>query len=370
MNTTVFLHQLRELVSIPTFLGNKGTNKKIVDFIESILPAKAKKIRWQRNGIETLVAGNGDLHTPDIAYIAHADVVSGAPEQFELKRRGDILTGRGVSDMKFSIPIGISLLDKVISEKLKLNFTIVITTDEEVGGGNGVEFLATQKGFKPKVVIVPDWGDNFVFTNKSKGVAMIQVESFGKTAHASEIWKGKDANSSLVQLASKLLTKYGKNNKQKTWETTMNIGILQGGFASNQVCDRALMKLDFRFPVNRTCDEILSEVKAEAKKIDSKLKVTLMVSGSPTQTSTSNPITKMFLEEFEKVLDRRVNSDGGTGATDARHFSKRNIPLLVIKPEGGEVHGPNEWISLSSCLKFFQAIDGFIDKYENKRNRN
>lgn len=371
MDKTTFLSQLNKLVEIPSFGGNQKENKRIVSYIESILPPETKTTRWQVNGVETLIAGNRELLNPDIAFIAHADVVSADPMQFKMKRNGDVLTGRGVSDMKFAIPIGLTILDKVIKDKLKLNFALVITTDEEVGGANGVGHLVSKRGFKPKMVIVPDWGDNFVFTNKSKGVAMIQTESVGKTAHASEIWNGKDANRALCELATNLLKKYGKNNKRKTWNTTMNIGVLQGGTVSNQVCDNALMKLDFRFPETRTSDEIVSEVKVEAKKVDSNLKVSLMVSGSPTKTDISDPIVKMFIGEFEKVLGKKVKIEGGTGATDARHFAKQNIPLLVIKPNGGGVHGPNEWISLSGCLKYLQALNGFIDRYGDfhKANR-
>jgi len=370
MNKTLFLSQLKKLVSIPSTVDKPEERKKVMDYIVSILPPGSKKIRIQNNGVEILIAGNGNLEKPDIAFVAHADVVPGDPKMFTLKLTGDKLTGRGVSDMKFAIPIGISLLKKVIDEKLKLNFALIITTDEEVGGINGVGYLASQNKIEPKALIVPDWGDNFIFTNKSKGVVMIQVESSGKKAHASEIWEGLNANDSLCKLATKLLEKYADNNKQKTWKTTMNIGVLQGGSASNQVCDTALMKLDFRFPETRTDVEILSEVKSVAVKIDPKLKVSLMVTGLPTSTSLSNPLVKMFIGEFEKTLGRKIKSDGGVGATDARHFAKKNIPLLVIKPIGGNVHSSNEWISLSSCLKYSEAVSRFIDVYENNGHQN
>jgi acetylornithine deacetylase/succinyl-diaminopimelate desuccinylase-like protein len=363
MNQALFLKQLKKLVEIPSFGGDIDSNKKIIDYVESIIPTKAKKIRWQHNGVETLIAGNNNLFTPDIAFIAHADVVSGTPSQFKLIRKGNKLIGRGVSDMKFAIPIGVSLLNKVITNKLSFNFTLVITTDEEMGGMNGVGYLVSQKKFKPKTVIVPDWGDNFVFTNRSKGVAMIQVESFGKTSHASEIWNGKDANRALCELTVKLLKKYGDNNKNKTWKTTMNIGVFQGGAASNQVCDKSLMKLDFRFPETRTSNEILSEVKDLVKKMDAKFKISLMVSGPPTKTNLSNPTVKLFISEFNKILNRKITDDGGTGATDARYFAEQHIPLLVIKPNGGDVHGPSEWIDIPSCLKYNQALEHFIDKF-------
>ncbi len=361
MKSDIFIKQLKKLVKIQSLADNRQGNEEIIEYIESILPRDAKIIKSQRNGVHTLIAGNNNLEKPDIAYLAHADVVSASPNQFNLKIDGDKLIGRGVSDMKFAIPIGIALLKEVITKRLNINFVLVITTDEEVGGANGIELLSSEKNFKPKSVIVPDWGDNFVFTNKSKGVAMIQTSSVGKKAHASEIWNGKDANRSLCELATKLLEKYGENNLNKTWETTMNIGVIQGGVASNQVCDSAFMKLDFRFPETRTAKEIFSEVKNIAKKIDSKLQTKLMVSALPTDTDIHSPITSLFIKEFEKVLGKKLKVEGGTGATDARHFAKNKIPLLVIKPTGGGIHGPDEWISLSGCLNYYKAVSNFID---------
>lgn len=366
MDKNEFLKQLNRLVSFKGFGDNLDEKKKTIEYITTLIPKGVKFQRLNNNGVEILIAGNRELFNPDLAFITHADVVQGENDLFDMRIKKDVITGRGVSDMKFSIPIGISLLKQAIDEKLNISFTLVVTTDEEQGGVNGMRFLVSEKKFRPKAAIVPDWGDNYAFTYKSKGVAMIEIESTGRTAHASEIWLGHNSNESLCILASRLLSKYSKNNNKPTWNTTMNIGVIQGGIASNQVCDKSIMKLDFRFPKTVTGGEILAEVKREAKKIDKELKVKLAVHGIPTFTDLKNPCVKTFINSFEETLGTKIKKLGGTGATDARYLTKQNIPLLVIKPRGGNVHSPDEWISISSCLQYHKALTKFIHAYENK----
>ncbi len=118
MKSYIFTKQLKNLVKIQSLPDNQQGNKEIIEYIESILPREAKIIKSQRNGVHTLIAGNNNLEKPDIAYLAHADVVSANPDQFNLKINGDKLIGRGVSDMKFSIPIGIALLKELLLKNL------------------------------------------------------------------------------------------------------------------------------------------------------------------------------------------------------------------------------------------------------------
>ena len=80
--------------------------------------------------------------------------------------RNNVAYGRGVSDMKFSIPIGYMILNDLIRQKSKLSFAFVVTTDEETGGYEGTRYLVDKYGFKPKLLIVPDGGDGLVFVNK------------------------------------------------------------------------------------------------------------------------------------------------------------------------------------------------------------
>jgi len=364
MDKNTFLKQLTKLISFKTVTGNVTENSKALDYVESILPKGAYIKRLRNKNAEILIAGNVKSLSPDVGYLVHMDVVAGRPDQFKPKVLGDKIYGRGTSDMKFSIPVGIALLDFANENKIK--FTLVITTDEETGGYEGGLFLAENIKFRPGCLIVPDGGEKLNFVNKSKGVCQIIVESEGKTAHASRPWAGVNAIDPLVKITSVLIKRYGKNNIKPNWNTTMNIGMVEGGKSVNQVCNKAIIKFDFRYPESDSAKRIVREVKSLAREIGGKITVTTASIGMPTFTDQKLSVVKDFIQAMEKTYKRKILIKETYGASDARHFSKFNTPVLMMKPIAGEMHSEDEWVSISSCLKFYEGLKVFIDKVGTK----
>lgn len=356
----VFLSQLGQLIGCQTLPGNVEENSGALDLVVSWIDKKAKIKRVKNGKAEILIVASTDSLSPDVAYMAHIDVVAGKPDQFKMKVEGDKLIGRGTSDMKFSVPIGVALLNEFVSTDTAKSFALVITTDEEVGGPEGAKYLVNEMKFMPKLLIVPDGGDNLIFVNKAKGVCQITINSKGMPAHASRPWMGKNALEPLVKLATGLVDEYGETNKNESWLTTMNIGVVSGGISSNQVCPEAVMKLDFRFPETESVEKIFGKVKAMAEKIDKTLVISLASTGQPTFTDESLPVVKDFIEKIEKAVGQKVEVKPTYGASDARWFSDQRVPVLMIKPIGGEIHSDDEWISLSSSMKFFEGIRNFL----------
>lgn len=366
MNKQTFINQLKKLVAFETVTGNIEANSKALTYVESLLNSGVITKRVKNKSTEILIAGNTKTNSPDVAYMVHMDVVSGRKEQFTLVQRGDRLFGRGASDMKFSIPMGISLLNELVTNKSKLSFALVLTTDEEVGGFDGGAFLAENLKFRPKCLIVPDGGDNMNFVEKAKGVCQVLIESKGRPAHASRPWMGKNAIDPLVKLSTELLKIYGKNSLKETWNTTINIGQIQGGISTNQVCAEASLKLDFRYPETDSIKNIVGIVTKLANKIEPTLKISTMSTGLPTFTDRGQSVVKLFLSSMEKAYKKKIVINKTYGASDARHFAKFDIPVLMMKPMGGEIHSENEWISLSSSMKFFEGLKLFLERISKK----
>ncbi len=360
MNKNIFIKQLKDLVAFETVTGNVEENSKALYYVESLLSTEAIVRRVKNKNAEILIASTTKSLSPKVGYLVHMDVVAGRPDQFIPKVIGDKIIGRGTSDMKFSIPIGIELLK--FAKKNNVDFSLVITTDEETGGYEGGKFLAKDIKFKPECLVVPDGGDKLNFVDKSKGVCQIIVESKGKTAHASRPWAGVNAIEPLIKLTNELIRKYGRNSIKPNWNTTMNIGSIEGGKSVNQVCNSAVVKFDFRYPETDTSERIVKEVKALSKNVGGKLTVTTASVGMPTFTNKDLPVVKNFTLAMEKVFKRKISIKETYGASDARFFSEFEIPILMMKPIAGEMHSEDEWVSISSSLKFYQGLKLFIDK--------
>lgn len=361
MNKQIFIKQLTKLISFETISGNVPENSKALDYVESILNKKAIVKRIKNGNAEIFIVSNIKTLTPDMGYMVHMDVVAANSRQFKAVVKGDKLIGRGSSDMKFSIPFGVQLLNNLIKSKSKTSFSLIITTDEEVGGFGGGKYVADTIKLNPKCLIVPDGGYNLAFVNRAKGVCQLIVTVKGAPAHASRPWMGKNALDSVMKIGTELLKIYGENSIKENWNTTMNIGQIQGGISVNQVCPEAVMKLDFRYPETDSIKKITETVTKIAKKVTKNVEITQASTGLPTFTDEENAIVQKFLQTMEKVYEKKIIVTHTYGASDARHFAKYKTPVLMMKPMGGEIHSETEWISISSSMKFYEGLKQFVE---------
>ncbi len=358
MNKKEFEKALGRLVELRTLPGDLEANKLALDLVEKELDGRLVVDRFQNGKAEVLIASVNAGVSPEYCYMVHMDVVAGREDQFEMVVDGDKLVGRGACDMKFSVPIGVALINEAADKGV--DFALVITTDEEVGGIEGAKYLKEERRYAPKALIVPDGGENLNFVDKAKGVCQVRVEAKGRPAHASRPWLGENALDKLSLLAARLLKDYGENNRVEGWNTTMNIGTVNGGVSTNQVCPAAEMKLDFRYPETDSIENILETVKRYAKEIGGDIEVSLMSTGLPTFTDVNDKRVQIYLKIMEEQFGRKIEIKPTYGASDARHFADLGCPVIMHKPLGGEIHSDYEWVSSESCMTFYQGMRKFL----------
>ncbi len=308
-------------------------------------------VEYNHNGVRSVVWSNdpGNL-SPTVVLSAHVDVVPAPDHMFTMTQSGNRIFGRGVSDMKFSIPLFKASLIETENKTHRLpSIAVMLTSDEEVGGANGVNHLVNDIGYRPSVVIIPDGGDPTHFVSEAKGVLHLRVSSTGKSAHASTPWEGINAINKVV-IACNSAQKLYPTPESDTWTTTLNIGKINGGKQTNQVPDAAEAFIDIRFTVDKDPNRLISQIQKAAPGCQ----VDLVVRADAFRIDREDKHIKLWQSASGQTLVKEA------GASDGRYFTAHGIPVIVSKPLGGGEHSLDEWTNIYSVLEFRDHLTRFL----------
>lgn len=355
-------NNLKELLK--TLIGHHTTDDDIqsrhesIDFIATYLAKRNMHIeRFESNGYESFVAtallGNKQ---PKVMLAAHLDVVPADEELFVLREAEGRLYGRGTLDMKFAIASYMQFVDKIQDRLEDYDFGIMITTDEEQSGQDGVAKLL-QEGYAPKVCIIPDGGDNWQIQVHSKGYFYFKMSRFGTPAHGSRPWLGDNAILPLIRAIQEIQTLFPDNNADSS---TLNVGAIRGGAAPNQVPDYAEATLDIRVPKDSLKQELIDNLSAICDTYG--LETELLANGAVTEFSLQDPYIAPFARHIHEVTGIQVTGSRTLGSNDARYFAEKGIPCISLYPAGAGHHGPEEWISEEAFYQFYDILQKYLDE--------
>ena len=349
---------LRKLVAFPTVTGDEQSAHETLDYIAGFVAARGMHVeRFDSNGFESLIATVKAGHkAPKVMLGAHLDVVSAPDELFNMRKEAGKLYGRGVLDMKFAIAAYMQFVDDVQDHLEDYDFGIMITTDEEIGGKDGVAALI-QEGYLPKVCILPDGGDNWQVQVHAKGFLRLKMASFGKSAHGSRPWQGKSAFAPLFRALHETEALFPENNASSN---TYNLGQMAGGNTGNQVADYAEAHLDFRLLDKHEMQRIRRATQAICDKYGVELNVEL--EGSPTEFDLENPYIAPFVRTITEVTGVTVTGARTLGSNDARYFSELGVPCISVYPAGGDHHSDEEWLDEAAFYQFNEVLGRYMDE--------
>ena len=333
--------------------------KNIVDFVDAYLGDGFIKERFERNGKHSMVVSFSPGKHHKIMFVGHLDVVEAEEIQFHPVVENDKLFGRGALDMKGPDAVMIKLFKDLKESDLPIS--LMLTTDEEVGSRDGVEFLLKEQNYSADFAVIPDGGENFSIIIKGKGVAHFHVEAVGASTHGSRPWEGINALDKLIDFYEDLKKDFPKEpcGDPQHWHNTINLGVLKGGEAANIVPDKAEMELDIRFVEPWTVSKMHAYV---LEKAGDRVKVELRSYGEVVSTPEDHPMVQKFKESVEEVLGRKAEFSVEHGATDGRFFAEKGIPSIVTYPVGGNIHGKDEWVSIKSLHQLYDIFKVFLEK--------
>ena len=281
-------------------------------------------------------------------WFGHLDVVPANDAQFTLEVKGDRLYGRGAKDMKGAVvPFLIALADACDRGDVP-PVTVLVTTDEEIGGSTIPDMLARGALAAP-VAFTPDAGSDPWIVTEHKAIAQALLVVKGKGGHGAQPW---NAQNPIPILAEAIigLQKAFPHGTAADWRMTVNPTMLAGATAWNVIPGEVSCAIDIRLTPEqaKNPEAALDRIRAV---LPHGCTLTLDRYAPPLQTPADNPMVQRIQRIAGDVLQHPVAVGRVHGGTDARHFGAADIPAFLYGPEGAGLHGPEEWVSLPSLLQ-------------------
>jgi glutamate carboxypeptidase len=350
------LNLLKEIVH----LESPSTDKKAVNacsafVIEEFKKTGARISRFPQKKIGTLYVAEFPSPVPKPAFeqiliLLHVDTVwpIGKIHKMPFYVSEDKVFGPGVLDMKSSIVMTLSSLKALqdLNTPLKKKIVVFLNSAEEIGSETSYEVIKSLCKKSDYVLCLEPSLPGGRLKMQRKGRLVIRLETKGKSAHAGTPEKGVNAIEELIHQLSRV-----KEFEKK--ETTINIGLIEGGEKPNIVAKEAHAVLDVRFWKNENKENFIHSLK--------KLKPTLK--GSQVRFITESLTPPMEKSEASSELFSRVKkiasslnlnlSQGKTGGgSDASVASSMGKPTLDgLGPDGKGIHAENEHLFLPSLIE-------------------
>ena len=354
---------LFDFLEFKTISDNNSELHRSIDYVDSLFSEiDVETSRYVKNNKPSIVITSKPKKNPNIMLCGHLDVVPGSYRNaFNPFEKDGKIFGRGAADMKGQVTAMISAFIDLYKKDSNLDIGLMITTDEEIGGFDGVNYLLNQKGYSAGVAFVPDAGINWNICTDEKGILWYEINAIGKNTHASRIWEGENAITKCWKtyrdIRNIFRESWGRLGENSGWKPTVNLAYLNGGDSYNTVPSEASMKLDIRFPKDPNESKVKEIVKNACEK--NKVSFELKLYGSLNHTSKHNKYIKLWKVEAEK-FGKEVDFERSHGGSDGRFFSNKNIPVLMTTPKKSIIHSDFEWIDLKDLHTFKEVIKNWV----------
>jgi succinyl-diaminopimelate desuccinylase len=325
----------------------------------------------------------GEGEGPWVLLNGHVDVVPADPsgwsnDPFEPVVKNGKIYGRGAADMKGSNACQIFSMKALVESgaKFRGSITPTFTTDEEVGGYSGVNYLVD------KHVITKD--ADYCFSTDS-GIEALCVASLGdaeylitvhgRAAHSGRGWTGVNAieyGASLIEDLKRLGEEVGRRRSRINMEPGYGIrkmkpglyvNTAKGGLKGNIIPDTFEILVDRRFIPEESEARVRSEIarvvrEFAAKHREVKVSMKMILGYDPMLTPPNHPLVRTVRRVARKVLGRDAPPCGSQGSTDMAAVSALGVPIAVLGAtrEDSNIHGVDEHVRINDLVSVTKIL--------------
>jgi acetylornithine deacetylase len=373
------LELLDHLVALDT--TTRGSNLELVAFVEELLDrhgVASSRVPSPDGTKANLLARIGPDVEGGVVLSGHTDCVpvAGQPwtrAPFALDQQGEVLYGRGTTDMKGFLAVVLAAVEKMAGAGLRRPILLALSYDEEIGtvGAPSLvkHLLSTQA--RPAAVIVGEPTSMEIVT-AHKGIRSFVTTVHGRDAHSSQPHRAANAVAAAARIAAfidDLAEEHHRAAGDPRFDpphTTFNLATITGGQAINIVPRLCELAWEYR-PVPEDDGEAIRE-QVEAY-IDAEVLPRLHAGiGEGHVETRPDALVRAMATEEDGVADRLVREltgyDGPSRTvafgTDGGHFQAAGLSTVVCGPGSiDQAHQPDEFVEvaqLRSCERMIEAL--------------
>jgi len=345
------IKNLCELVQIDS---ESGEEERFLSFLgEKLTRELGAKTQFDAYGnLVAKIAAKNSVGCEPLMFAMHGDTVKPG-KGIKPIVKGDVICSSGDTILGADCKAGIAeFIEATLEAPRHPPLEVVVTRQEEVGmfGAKNLDFslITAKKAF----LIDMDTIDAVVVGTPTRMV--IDVDITGKPAHSGmEPEKGISA----IKAAAHAITLL--NEGRIDFETTGNVGIIQGGLIVNSVPDKVSVKAEVRSLNHDKCmriSEIWKEIfEVAAKAIGAKAEVTLNLDCRAANITVDSPMVQVTCDALRSVgIGPKVTVI--TGGLESSIYNEKGIETVPLGNGVKAEHTVSENVSVDDMEKVIRVI--------------
>jgi len=257
------------------------------------------------------------------------------------------------ADDKTGVAVILEVLRVLKEKKLKhLPLKVIFTVAEETGLV-GARCLP-KRAFKGEFCITLDHDRPNEIVYKAPAQQNITAKIYGKSAHAG-IHPELGLNAIKVAAVAIAKMRFGRIDK----ETTSNIGIIEGGKATNIIPDRVVIKGEARShnpkKLEREIEQMKRVLTETCTKHGARVKIKVEKVYHSFEIKKSAKVVRLASDAIIKAGLKPVYKQTG-GGSDANIFNAAGVPTVILGSGMHQVHTTKEYANINEIIKGAEVL--------------
>ena len=295
---------------------------------------------------------------------AHMDTV-GPSKGIKPVIRGDIITSDGTTilgaDDKAGIAVVLEVVRTMKEENMWVDIEVVFTVCEEIGllGAKNLGFnLLSNSG-----IVIDGAGEPTKIVNKAPAAATFEFVIYGREAHAGRC---PEEGINAIAIAAKAIAQMDHGRIDE--ETTVNIGRIEGGIASNIVPHICRFRGGARSHDDQKLEAQLANILNSVRDAVSERQVTVdgqtyharfdfeKKNSYPKLVISADAYIISLMKKAAQKLGQRCELAASGGGSDANIFAQRGIETVVVSAGMHNIHTREEYLDTNQMFRAAELV--------------